>query len=70
MIEKEGKLSDFYIKFNPDEEEDEDFFQNEILEKYYHYSKDEKTIQYIGEKRPKTLKNLIWTYVNLIIKMR
>jgi len=31
VIEKEGKLSDFYLKFNPDEEEDEDYFQNEIL---------------------------------------
>lgn len=41
-VEKNGgKLSDFFIKYNEDEQEDEFYFMDEVFQKIYHYSKNE-----------------------------
>jgi hypothetical protein len=38
---KGGKLVDFYIKYDEDDQEDEYFLMNEVFQKAYHYSQNE-----------------------------
>jgi hypothetical protein len=47
LVEKDGKLANFYEKF---EDEDEEFFMEEILQKYYHYSEDKDALTYVKPK--------------------
>lgn len=46
-MEKYGQLEEFFQKF---EDEDEEFFMEEILHKYYHYTKDEAALKIIKPK--------------------
>ena len=47
LTEKFGKIEDFYEKF---EDEDEDGFMTEVLQKYHHYSGDESATKFIKPK--------------------
>ena len=42
-----GKLEDYFEKF---EDEDEEFFMEEIIQKYHNYSKDEAALKYVKPK--------------------
>ena len=44
---KLGKLDDYFEKF---EDEDEEFFMEEIIQKYHNYSKDEAALKYVKPK--------------------
>lgn len=45
---KLGKLDEFYEKF---EDEDEEFFMEEIFQKYHNYSEDEAALKYVKPKK-------------------
>ena len=36
LVQKDGKLADYYDKFEDDE--DSEFFMEEVIQKYHHYS--------------------------------
>ena len=44
---KLGKLEDYYERFD---DEDEEFFMEEILQKYHNYSKDEAALKFVKPK--------------------
>lgn len=50
MLEKEGTLDEMWRKYNEDDEEDELYFIEEVFQKYYHYSQDEKALKYVKAK--------------------
>lgn len=47
LVENVGKLEEFYEKF---EDEDEEYFMEEIVQKYHFYTKDEAALKYIKPK--------------------
>lgn len=47
LEETKDKLSEYFEKF---EDEDEEFFMEEIIQKYHHYSKDEDALKYVKPK--------------------
>ena len=50
VLENDGRIGDFFKKFDEDEEEDEVYFQEEVFQKYYHYSQDEKALKWVKPK--------------------
>lgn len=47
LVEKVGKLEDYFEKF---EDEDEEFFMEEIIQKYHYYSQDQAALRYVKPK--------------------
>lgn len=46
-LEKEGKLDEYFQKF---EDEDEEYFMEEVLQKYYHYSQNQDALKFVKPK--------------------
>ena len=65
LLTKDGKIEDFYRKYDEDEEEDEVYFLQEIFQKYYHYSQDQSTLKFVKPKAK--LSGLIWIKQSLWI---
>lgn len=36
-----GKLTDFFVEYNEDDQEEEYYFMNEVFQKLFHYTQDE-----------------------------
>jgi len=56
VLDKEGRLEDHYEKF---EDEDEEFFMEEVIQKYHHYSQNEAALKFIKPKNKYS--GLIWS---------
>jgi hypothetical protein len=50
LLEKDGTIDEMWRKYDDDTEEDESYFIEEVFQKYYHYSKDERTLKFVKPK--------------------
>ena len=48
LLEKDGKVGDYFEAF---EDEDEEFFMEEIIQKYHFYSQDEGALKFVKPKK-------------------
>lgn len=58
-----GEITDFFIKYNEDDEEDEYYFMDSVFQKAYHYSNDPKITEVITPAKKVT--HLLEWFVNI-----